>query len=401
MLNHHIKDCYGYHIFFTYPEQFFPEPSEFKIYTREFTKAGNDIKCAQLNTNIESLPYFQCSNTLLYGPSGLTPFIRLLFNHSLYVIFITSTTYIGDVTVNFVTIPYFCEFYTGNQITVRNIFHHIMVMQVTVHVSPGVLTLVPVTISPIGIKKVSTNNLIYDMSCDINSCVSKVLYPSKRLWQRIISIPENPVTLLQALDFLRLNSPPSISVALGWENCDIDLSCVTYCLTKSNSYRISRVVYYSNLNAYNGSIEHSGNCPYGCEVDEDGKQGRNEDDETIRIKLTQLPKSIKFIAFCVSSCHEKQLDSVDAGYMRVTSLSKTFEFLFFPLSKAKHTASVIALAERKENDIWDIIPLYYNMNRKQPTELADSFLEVLNNEEAFKNIMSEALKNKGDPKYLI
>ncbi|KAH0794744.1 TerD family protein [Histomonas meleagridis] len=409
---------FSYHLFFTYPQPYFPSPTEFRIYTREYNIKDGLVKCYPLSNEIQTLPYFQNSEGLCLGPSGLTPFFRFQttysFQDTAFVLFISPTTYSGPITLNILSNPHLYEFsryqklnkkahYTTN---IYDVSKYKLIEQCTFNVTPNTVTAAPtyvrVCTNLVVFQKLKpghfkTNQLTFDMSHDFGLTASQILYPNQKFWQRLISAPDRPLSFSQALQYYHAKYPKEIIFALGWENCNIDLSCIAYSFN-NGKYSIETIVYYSKVSSLSGAIQHSGRNKEGCkrDIEHHHKTHRYQDDEKIRIKFKKFPKkkSIKYFAICITSPDLIPINEVDAAYLRILSDDKKFEYLFYPIPKARKTASIIALAEyNSQNDAWDINPLYYNTSDHNPKELANRFLSVMNNEEEFSRVLSGNSQN--------
>ena len=88
------------------------------------------------------------------------------------------------------------------------------------------------------------------------------------------------------------------------EAVDLDASCVI----RQDGHKESSAVYFGNLRAFGGAIQHSG----------DNLTGEGDgDDETITVDLTKLPESVDRLVFTISSFRGQTFASIQTAYCHI------------------------------------------------------------------------------------
>lgn len=138
----------------------------------------------------------------------------------------------------------------------------------------------------------------------------------------------------------------NILIGLGWDACstqglDFDLDASIFLLTESGKVRSdSDFIFYNQLVSTCGSVEHTGDNRTG---DGDG------DDESIKIKLNQVPSIIKRIVVCVT-IHEailrrQNFGQVSDAFMRVVNQDGDIELARFDLGEDYSTETAMIFGE--------------------------------------------------------
>jgi tellurium resistance protein TerZ len=145
----------------------------------------------------------------------------------------------------------------------------------------------------------------------------------------------------------------SITMGLGWdvakskgffgfsgsrsESIDLDASVVAY---DANKRKVEHV-YFGQLKAFQGAIQHNGDNLTG---DGDG------DDETIDVDLTRLPANVETLVFTVNSFRGQSFDKVENAFCRLVDRTNDKEIARIDLSaKGAHTGVIMAKVSRQGN----------------------------------------------------
>ena len=142
-----------------------------------------------------------------------------------------------------------------------------------------------------------------------------------------------------------------VTAGLGWkaritDGVDFDLNALAFMLDENGkSPSEKHVVFYNNLQSENGAIVHSGDNRTG---DADG------DDETITIKLNEVPANIHRIVVAVS-IHDAQTRNQNFGqvsdsYIRVVNSVGNVELAKFDLGEDASTQVVLTFGELYRNN---------------------------------------------------
>lgn len=145
-----------------------------------------------------------------------------------------------------------------------------------------------------------------------------------------------------------------VTIGLGWkarvtDGVEFDLDALAFMLDENGkSPSEKHVVFYNNLQSENGAIVHSDDNRTG---DADG------DDETITIKLNEVPANIHRIVVAVS-IHDAQTRNQNFGqvsdsYIRVVNSVGNVELAKFDLGEDASTQIVLTFGELyRHNGDW-------------------------------------------------
>ena len=142
-----------------------------------------------------------------------------------------------------------------------------------------------------------------------------------------------------------------IKMGLGWDpvkggffsslfgggDIDLDASCLMY----SEAKELVDTVYFGQLRSKDGSIQHTG----------DNRTGEGDgDDESILVDLSQVPGSIKYLAFTINSFRGQTFDKIDNAFCRlVDTTNRDEEICRYTLAeKGSHTGVIMAIVYRHD-----------------------------------------------------
>ncbi|MET0397104.1 MAG: TerD family protein [Longimicrobiaceae bacterium] len=135
-------------------------------------------------------------------------------------------------------------------------------------------------------------------------------------------------------------------VGLGWDvratsGDDYDLDASVFILGPGGKVRSDAdFVFYNNLVALGGAVEHTG----------DNRTGAGEgDDEAVRVDLSRIPSEIERLAFAVTihdaDIRRQNFGQVSNAFIRVVDESNGREVLRFDLSEEASTETAMIFGE--------------------------------------------------------
>lgn len=160
----------------------------------------------------------------------------------------------------------------------------------------------------------------------------------------------------QRIDLTKGNAGLSkVLVGLGWDtnqydgSADFDLDATAFVLDKNGkSIGEEYVVFYNNLSAFDGAIEHTG----------DNRTGEGEgDDEQIIVDLKNLPEKAEKISFCIT-IHDAEernqtFGQVSNSFVRMVDANSNEELFFFDLGEDFSVETAIVAGELyRHNGEW-------------------------------------------------
>lgn len=148
----------------------------------------------------------------------------------------------------------------------------------------------------------------------------------------------------------------SVVMGLGWDQkkkkgildffksedtIDLDASCILF----DEHKRVVDNVWFRQLKSRDGCIQHSG----------DNRTGTGEgDDEQITVNLSDIPSSVKYIAFTINSFSGQSFTSVENAFCRVINKSNNKEIARYNLSGGgDYTAQLMVKLYRHDGE-WKI-----------------------------------------------
>eukprot|EP00931_Biecheleriopsis_adriatica_P121428 TRINITY_DN96512_c0_g1_i1.p1 TRINITY_DN96512_c0_g1~~TRINITY_DN96512_c0_g1_i1.p1 ORF type:complete len:543 (+),score=84.63 TRINITY_DN96512_c0_g1_i1:62-1690(+) len=165
----------------------------------------------------------------------------------------------------------------------------------------------------------------------------------------------------KGLKFLLDLSKRRYGIALSWDHfCPVDLDLQALIVDQRG--HIVDAVYYNNLSALRGALQHSGD-----ELEGD-KTGLNE---MIWAVLARFPDPVKLVIFVVSAAGDSTLSDAKDGTVHVIQESHGQTVTRFKLQKTAADVDVVAVMEKGDDKKWRLF---------QVSELADSgehFLDIL------------------------
>ena len=145
-----------------------------------------------------------------------------------------------------------------------------------------------------------------------------------------------------------------ILIGLGWDarasdGADFDLDASVFVCGENGKVRTDLdFIYYNNLKAADGAIEHTG----------DNKSGAGEgDDESIKVDLSRVSSDINKLVFSVT-IHDAELRKQNFGmvsnaFVRVVNQDDNKEVARFDLSEDSSTETAMMFAELyRHNNEW-------------------------------------------------
>lgn len=143
-------------------------------------------------------------------------------------------------------------------------------------------------------------------------------------------------------------------VGLGWDvratdGADFDLDGSAFLLTSTGKVRSDAdFIFYNNLKAADGSIEHTG----------DNRTGEGDgDDESLIINLNQIPTNIEKIAITVTihdaESRKQSFGQVEHAFVRCVNADNGKEIARFDLSEDASTETAMIFGEiYRHNNEW-------------------------------------------------
>jgi tellurium resistance protein TerZ len=123
------------------------------------------------------------------------------------------------------------------------------------------------------------------------------------------------------------------------EAVDLDASCV---IRQNGSFQ-NNAVYFGNLRAFGGAIQHSG----------DNLTGEGDgDDETIVVDLTKLPDSVDQLTFTISSFRGQTFSKIQTAYCHIRDESGAILAEFDMAGGVDKTGIVVGTVTRTGN-VWE------------------------------------------------
>lgn len=146
----------------------------------------------------------------------------------------------------------------------------------------------------------------------------------------------------------------AITVGLGWDarvtdGAAFDLDASVFVCGEDGKVRSDAdFVFYNNMTAADGAVEHTG----------DNRTGEGDgDDEQVRIDLSKIPSGVKKLVFAVT-IHEAEtrgqnFGQVSNAYMRVENQEGGGELAKYDLSEDASTETAMIFGEiYRHNDEW-------------------------------------------------
>ena len=138
----------------------------------------------------------------------------------------------------------------------------------------------------------------------------------------------------------------SVLVGLGWDaratdGAQFDLDASAFLLKEGDKVRSDKdFIFYNNLKAADGSVEHTG----------DNRTGEGEgDDEAIKVDLSAIPSDVQKIAFSVTiheaEARKQNFGQVSNAFIRVVNQSGGTEIARFDLSEDMSTETAMIFGE--------------------------------------------------------
>ncbi|MFC4942559.1 TerD family protein [Pseudonocardia sp. GCM10023141] len=166
-----------------------------------------------------------------------------------------------------------------------------------------------------------------------------------------ITLDKGKVSLAkrQTVSLVKQGAPPlrRVAMALGWDaaarggNIDLDASAI---LIDDRGAKID-AVWYGDLSACNGAIEHSGDNLTGA---------GSGDDELIRVDLERLPPHAAAVVFVVNSYRGHKFTAVRNAYCRLIDLDSNAELVRFDLTESAPRTGVVMSVLRRAGSIWEM-----------------------------------------------
>jgi len=160
----------------------------------------------------------------------------------------------------------------------------------------------------------------------------------------------------------------TVQIGAGWEPAtagkDVDLDIVVACLD-SNKKLISDdyLVFFNHLESPKTEIKHMGD-------DTSGKSSDGGDDETVVIKLNELPENVKHVGIYLGSYAGQTFEEVDGEYVAIRNAKtqeKLAEFKLDGDENSEKATGFIAGYLTKENNEWsfEAIGTAFEFNKVQ------------------------------------
>lgn len=135
------------------------------------------------------------------------------------------------------------------------------------------------------------------------------------------------------------NKPGLFATLLG-RNKEIDLDAS--CLMLNADATLADLVFYNHLKSRDGSIFHSGDNRTGSDI--------GGDDEVIHVNLDEIPSSVRYLVFTVTSYSGQNFNQIQNAYCRLVD-DKGLELLRFNISGGgTHTALLMSILYRKDGE---------------------------------------------------
>ena len=174
-------------------------------------------------------------------------------------------------------------------------------------------------------------------------------------------------------------SPTDVTMGLGWEpassggffgfggssgDIDLDASCLMF---DENNNLVDNV-WFRKLKSSDGSVRHSG----------DNLTGEGDgDDETIRVKLSEVPSNVKTLVFTINSYRGQTFNEVKDCFCRLFDTATQQEYCRFNLAeKGSHTGKIMARVYR-HNGEWKIAAEGIPCNGKTFQDMMPDILQTL------------------------
>ena len=166
-----------------------------------------------------------------------------------------------------------------------------------------------------------------------------------------------PVTLSKGGNVSLSKEAPgltAIQVGLGWDvrstdGADYDLDASAFMLNAQGKVRSDRdFIFYNNLKATDGSVEHMG----------DNRTGAGEgDDEVIKIDLVKVPADVQKVAVAVTiheaDARRQNFGQVQSAFIRVVNQADNREIARYDLSEDASTETAMIFGEiYRNNNEW-------------------------------------------------
>lgn len=150
----------------------------------------------------------------------------------------------------------------------------------------------------------------------------------------------------------------------GADSIDLDASVLVFDAAKKQI----DIVWFQQLKAKDGSIQHSGDNVTG---EGDG------DDEVIYVDLKALSPQATYLVFTVNSFRGQTFDEVDNAFARLVDQDKKVEICRYTLTeKGQHTGVVMASMERTSSG-WQFTAHGTPTNGRTANDLAGAALAVI------------------------
>ena len=145
-----------------------------------------------------------------------------------------------------------------------------------------------------------------------------------------------------------------VLVGLGWDTnkysgcADFDLDASVFCQNDRGVTTPDGFVFYNNLQAYDGAVQHMG----------DNRTGEGDgDDEQIKIDLTAIPANVEKVAFTVTidqaDIRSQNFGMVENSYVRVIDEATGTELIRYDLGEDFSIETAIVVAEiYRHNGEW-------------------------------------------------